>query len=180
MKKIILLLLLFTALYSDSKVYVGSSYGYVNENFDGDANAQNSSNMGKLKIAYGDREAYGIEFSLDYIHNKSKIFSKKDGKKYGINVEFVKAFDFNIYVNPFFKVGFGAGFLDIQRELQTKLNYGSFNLGLGMFIPVNDNFDFEVGYDYKSISYESIDNIADKTRYSSNANTMYVGFNVRF
>ncbi len=180
MKKIILLLLFFTALYSDAKVYIGSGYGYFYEQFDGDTNGQNSSNMGKLKIAYGEREAYAIEFSLDYIQNESKIFSQNDSDKYAMNIEFVKAFDFNIPVNPFFKAGFGAGFLSVERDLQKKLNYGSLNLGLGMFIPMSESFDFEVGYDYKSISYESVDTIAEKVRFSSNANIIYLGFNIRF
>lgn len=180
MKKIIFSLLFFTSLYSDASIYIGSSYGYINEKFDTDNDAQSSSNMAKLKIGYGDRDAYAIEFSLDYIDNTSKIFSEEDSKKYGMNIELVKAFDFNTFVNPFFKLGFGSGFLDVQRELQTKLNYGSLNLGAGVFIPVNEYFELEVGYDYKSISYESIDTIVKETRLSSNANTMYIGFNVRF
>lgn len=180
MKKIILFLLLFTSLYSDSKVYIGSSYGYCNEEFNGNADAQSSTDMAKIKVGYGDRESYAIEFSLDYINNQSKIFSDNDSEKYGINVEFVKAFDLDIYVNPFFKAGFGAGFVDIQRELQQKLNYSSFNLGLGMFIPINEHFDLELGYDYKSTSYEAIDTIVDQVRFSSKTNTIYFGFNVRF
>jgi len=180
LKKIIFSLLLFTSLYSDASIYIGSSYGYINEKFDTDHDAQSSSNMAKLKIGYGDRDAYGIEFSIDYIDNTSKIFSKQDGKKYAMNIELVKAFDFNTFVNPFFKVGFGSGFLDIQREFQTKLNYGSFNLGAGIFIPMNEHFELEVGYDYKAISYESIDTIVEKIRLSSNTNTIYMGFNVRF
>jgi len=180
LKKIILFLLFFTSLYSDAKVYIGSNYGYNYEKFDDDTNAESSTEIAKIKIAYGDRESYAIEFSLDYINNQSNIFSDNDSEKYGMNVEFVKAFDFDIYVNPFFKAGFGAGFLDIDRELQKKLNYGTLNLGLGMFIPINEHFDFELGYDYKSISYESIDTIVDEVRFSSNANTIYFGFNVRF
>lgn len=175
-----MLLLLFTALYSDAKIYVGSNYGYLYETFDDNTNAQSSSDMARIKIGYGDREAYAIEFSLNYVNNQSKIFSYNDSKKYGLNVGFTKAFDFDIYVNPFFKAGFGAGFLDIQRELQKKLNYGSFNLGLGIFIPIDEYFDFELGYDYQSISYESIDIIVEKKRFSSNVNIIYFGFNVRF
>jgi len=187
LKKIILFLLLITSLYSDTKLYLGASYGYFNEEFthavDAQGNgvdAQSTTGAAKFKVGYGVREAYAIEFSLDYIDNKSKIFSDEDGAKYAFNLDFVKAFDLDIYVNPFFKAGFGAGFLDINRVTQKTLNYGSYNLGLGMFIPIDEYFDFEVGYDYKNLSYESINTVAQKLSYESNVNVIYFGFNVRY
>ena len=180
MKKIVLFLLLLTSLYSDAKIYTGASYGYFDESFDGELDAENSNNSATFKIGYGDREAYAIEFSIDWVDNKSKIFSDNDKAKYALNIEFVKALDLDIYINPFFKAGFGAGNLKIDRELQEKLNFGSFNLGAGIFIPVNDNFDLELGYKYRYLTYERLDTIAENISYSSNVNTAYAGINVRF
>ena len=181
MKKIVLFLLIVSSTYAeDLKLYVGSSIGLYNETFTDNVDAKSSSYDVKFKVGYGNQKGYAIEFSIDYIDNKSKIFSYDDDTKYGFNVELLKAFDWDIYVYPFFKAGFGAGFLDINRVTQKTLNYGSYNLGIGMFIPVDKNFDFEIGYDYKYISYEGIDLIASTNKYKSNFNRAYLGFNVRF
>ena len=180
MKKIILFLLLLTSLYSDAKIYIGAGYGYFDEQFTSGLDAQSSSTSANLKFGYGERKAYAVEFNIERSENESKIFSNNDEIKYSINIELIKSFDFGIYINPFIKAGFGAGTLKIERELQDRLDFGSFNLGLGTFIPVNDNLDFELGYNYKSISYETVDQIAEKISYTSNINTIYVGFNVRF
>lgn len=150
------------------------------ENFIEGNKAQSSSNFMKIKAGYGDRDAYAIEFSIDKLKNESNIFSANDSEKIGLNVELIKAFDFNLFANPFFKAGFGAGYLKIDRATQDTLNYGSFNLGVGFFIPVNPHFDFELAYDYKYMTYEAIDTIARQISYKSNVNSAYFGFNVRF
>ena len=180
MKKIILFSLLITSLYSDAKVYMGISGGYLNETFDDDASTTASAEMAKFKIGYGIREAYAVEFSVDYLKNDSNIFSTtgQDGDKYGLNVELVKAFDWDIFINPYFKAGFGAGYFNIEHESENLLNYGSYNLGIGFFIPMNEHFDFELGYDYKYISYEKIE--STNSDINSNMHGAYAGFNVRF
>ena len=180
MKKIILFLLLISSLYAEAKLYVGFGYGMYDENFIEGNKAQSSSRLMKIKAGYGDRNAYAIEFSIDKLKNESNIFSQSDSDKTGLNIELIKAFDFHKYINPFFKAGFGAGYFKIDRELQDTLNYGSFNLGLGCFIPLNEHFDIELTYDYKYITYEAIDTIAEKISYNSYLNALYFGFNVRF
>lgn len=182
MKKILILLLLITSLYSydDAKIYTGLNVGYFNENFRNNLDAQSSSVMSSFKLGYGVQKAYAVEFSIDLVKNKSKIFSNNDKDKYAINVDFVKAFDTYRYINPFFKVGFGAGSLKVNREVQYKLNFGSFNIGAGLFIPINKSFDFEVGYNYRYLSYEKLDIITDTISQESHVNYAYVGFNVRF
>lgn len=180
MKKILLFTLLLTSLYSDSKIYVGTSYGAYDEQFTGTLDAQSSSETVNIKVGYGDRKAYAVEFSVNRSETESKIFSNNDGIKYSINIELIKAFDFGIYINPFIKAGFGAGSMKIERELQNRLAFGSFNLGFGTFIPINDYFDLELGYNYKQISYETITYISQRISYESDVNTVYAGFNVRF
>ncbi|NPA59261.1 MAG: porin family protein, partial [Epsilonproteobacteria bacterium] len=149
MKKIILFLALLTSIYADAKLYTGLNVGYFNESFGDDLDAQNSSIQTSLKVGYGEQKAYAIEFSFDWVKNDSKIFSNKDGDKYSINVELVKAFNLHKYINPFFKVGIGGGRMTIDRVIQSKVNFGSFNLGTGIFIPINETFDIEIGYSYK-------------------------------
>ena len=159
------------------------SGGYLNESFSDKAKTTSSAEMAKIKIGYGIRTAYAIEFSIDYLKNQSNVFSTspaKDGDKYGLNVELIKGFDWDIYINPYFKAGFGTGLFDIKSDNSTKssLNYSSFNLGLGFFIPINEHLDFEVGYDFKYVSYEKLREIDGG--YSSTMNGLYLGVNARF
>ena len=185
MKKIILFLLLMSSLYAEAKIYLGANYGIIEEDFLDDIDASSSTGVFTIKAGYGVREAYAVELSLEYIDNKSKIFSSDsstdvDGAKYGMNVNLIKAFDLGIFSLPYIKAGFGAGFFDIERVLQNRLFYSSFNLGTGIFIPIDDNLDFEIGYEYKYTSYEAVDTIAEQINYKSNTNIAYFGFNVRF
>ena len=159
---------------------MGANVGYFNENFLNNLDAKNSTLTSSFKVGYGVREAYAIEFSIDWVDNNSKIFSDNDGDKYSINVELVKAFNLNKYMNPFFKAGFGAGNLKVDREVQDRLNFGSFNLAIGIFIPINQHLDLEVGYNYKYLTYEKIDIIANQVSYESHINVIYTGLNVRF
>ena len=181
MKKIILFLLLITSLYSkqsDTKFYFGTGYGYLNESFSKSSYKTISTKITKVKIGYGIRNSYAVEFSLDYTKKDKDVFSTNDKDKYGLNLEIMKAFDFGIYINPFFKGGFGAGYLDIDNAENNSLNYSSYNLAVGCFIPVNEYLDFEVGYNYKFTSYEKISQ-TDK-ELNSHIGISYFGVNVRF
>jgi len=182
LKKITLLLLLLSSLlFAKSKIYLGTGYAYNSEtvSYNG-SNKTISNNAARIKIGYGDRKAYAVEFSLDYVDNNKKIFDSNDGKKYGFNVELLKAFDFGIYVNPFFKAGFGAGYLDTPADLNNgSLTYGTFNLGTGVFIPMGEHFDIELAYEYKNVSYQKLDSNST-TSPSSNLHIGYIGVNFRF
>ena len=185
MNKIILFLLLVSSLYSEAQVYMGMNYGTYDESFNNDVEAFSSSETATLKIGYSDRDTYGVEFSLDYTPNSSKLFSsnadtKTDGDRYGLNVSLSKAFNYDIYVLPYIKGGFGAGFLDVDRKVEDRLYYGSFNIGGGVMLPVNENFDFELGYEYRYTSYQAIDMIAEQVVFTSNVAIAYLGVNVRF
>jgi len=184
LKKLILLLLLISSLFAEAKVYVGVSAGVFNETFS-NIDASTSSAMSTVKIGYGNIKSYAVEFSLDYAYNRSKIFSSspdvsKDGDKYGFNINLLKSFDWDIYVLPFVKVGFGTGILNIDRILQKDLSYGSFQLTLGTFVPISKSFDLELGYELRSTTYKGIDYIATKTSYDSVSNIAYMGINYRF
>ena len=181
MKKIILFLILISSLYanqSDAKIYLGTSYGYMNESFSESGYDSISAQTAKVKIGYGIRESYAVEFSVEYTQKDENVFSTNDGDRYGINLELMKAFDFDIYINPFFKGGFGAGYLDIENSSNKSLNFSSYNLGVGCFIPVNEHFDFEIGYSYKFTSYEKVQE-GDK-ELNSHVSIGYLGINVRF
>lgn len=184
MKKLILFLLLSASLLAESRLFMGVKVGVFNEIFD-TIEAYNSSSITTLKIGYGDLESYAIEFSLDYSPNNSKIFSSSndiahDGDKYGFSVSLLKSFNLDIYILPFIRIGFGTGFLDIDRELQQSLTYGSFQGALGTFIPVNDDFDLELGYEVRGSSYQAVDKITRNISYGSVSNIAYIGINYRF
>jgi len=183
LKKIILFFSLLSSLYAESTFYVGVNYGAFDEEFS-ELDASSSTSIATLQFGYGDIKAYAVEFSLDYSKNRSKIFSSAsstpfDGDKYGFNVSLLKAFDFD-YALPFIKIGFGTGYLEIDRTLQDSLSYGSFQLSVGSYIPLNNSFDIELGYEIKHISYEAIDTITTNTSYNSVQNRAYLGINYRY
>lgn len=180
MNKIIFFLLLTASLYSDSKYYIGANYGLFNESFNGDTSASTSSGITTLKVGYANRETYGIEFSLDYTKGESNIFSNNDGDRYGLNVNLLKAFDYDIYILPYIKAGMGAGFFNVDRAADDKLYYGSFNIGGGIFLPIDENFDLELGYEYRYTSFEAINLISEKLLFTSNIGRAYFGFNIRY
>ena len=179
MKKITLFLLLISSLYSDAQLYVGLNHGYYQENYT-DNDAQSSNTITTFKFGYGERKAYAVEFSLEYLKNTAKIFSENDSDKNAINVNLVKAFDFNVLPIPFFKAGIGAGVFSIDGQFQDTFHYGSFNLGLGIFIPITEYLDLELAYTQKFMSYEGIDTIKEEISYKSIMGITNFGFNVRF
>jgi len=176
LKKILLLsLLLSTLLFGEAKIYIGGGYAYYNEQADmpnSSLTQTDSSNAGRIKLGYGERDAYAVEFSLDYIDS--------DQSKYAFDVNLIKAFDWDIYVNPFVKVGFGAGAMDISNSSSETLSYGSFNLGSGLFVPFNENVDLEFSYEYKNLSYEKADSSPSTENRTSHVNIGYMGCNFRF
>jgi opacity protein-like surface antigen len=176
LKKIAIILLLISSLYADAKIYTGASYGYLNESFSAENAKANAVGVAKIKVGYGEIAAYAVEFSLDYSQADSDYLSSEAAPRYAMNIDLVKAFDFDIYINPFFKVGMGTGYLDSKEY--GKLSFGSFKVGAGTFIPVTEYLDFELGYEYKYLSYEKIQDAQDSER--SNVNIVYAGFNVRF
>ncbi len=179
MKKILLFTLLVSSLFAEAKLYIGAGGGIYNETYeDTTTSINNSAAIGSFKIGYGERKAYAIELSFDYIQNNSKLIDTNDGQKYGINIDFVKAFDFDIYVLPFVKAGFGAG--EMKSDLNNgSLNYGSFNLGTGVFLPLSETFDIELAYNYRYVSYEKI-NDTISTIPKTDVNIGYIGINARF
>ena len=178
MKKTLLFLLLSASLFADAKIYVGANTGIYNESLDTSSKSISTQAL-TLKIGYGDITSYGIEFSLDYINNSSEIFHPDDGIKYGINVDLIKAFDFGLFFTPYMKGGFGAGALDsTAKENKNSLAYGSYNLGVGAFIPLHDNYDLEVGYNYRYTSYEKTVSTNPITK--SHVNILSLGVNYRF
>ena len=164
---------------------MGVGGGIYNETLDDDAKTSISANMARVKVGYGIREAYAIEFSVDYVDNSEQLLdingTVANGAKYGLNVELIKAFDFGIYINPFVKAGFGMGYMKTTVEDgEDTLSYGTYNLGAGTFIPMGEHFDLELGYDYKYTSYQKVKQLSDAKIQKSMSHTGYIGVNVRF
>ena len=168
-----------TSLYADAKIYLGTSIGAYLEKMDSSSKSA-TTEMITLKAGYGDIKAYAVEFSFDYINNKTDLFATGDGVKYGMNVSLLKSFDFDLFFIPFARVGFGGGKMDSSAKAnKSSLAYGSFNLGIGSFIPLSDSFDLEVAYDYRALTYEKTDSTLSSIS-KSTVNLLYVGVNYRF
>jgi len=173
-----LLILLTSTLFADAKVYVGTGLTRVVETLDSTKENIPNSEL-SIKIGYGKRTSYAIELSANYTKNKSKYFAENDTQKIGFNVDLIKAYDFDIYVNPYVKVGFGAGSLKTNADTTNQsLTYGNFNAALGFFIPLSNQMDVELAYQYKYLSYEKID-LTSASNPTSHSNGIYIGFNIR-
>ena len=201
MKKIIFFTLFSLSLFAQGGAYFGASYGAYNEAFTKGNGESTTTNSMSLKVGYGVRSAYAVEFNIEKTNNISTSLTDASNNnidiiansKLGMNLSLVKAFDPGIYLLPFVKAGFGAGKISvvaIGKDLQgadknvDKLNYGSFNIGLGFLIPLGENFDVEVVYDYKYLTYENLDASTTSqekgSEFESHVNTTYMGINYRF
>ena len=185
MKKTILFILLTTTLFSQANTYIGLGYQLYNEDYSyGDQNALNTSDQAiKFKIGYADRRAYSVEVSVDYIPHSGSDNPDLGKAKYGFNIALGKSFDWDIYILPYFKAGFGFGILDNSSEPLPSLTYGSFDLGTGIYFPINDSWDLELGYEYKHLTYENKTQTGEidySLNYRSHVNTIYTGVNFRF
>ena len=189
MKKIIFSLFVLTySLYAfsyDAKFYVGVGGGVQYESFTSDEEGKtNSPALVSLKVGYGDRRAYSVEFVINAIDNKSNIFSKKDGRRYGMDVMFVKAFNLSEYFYPLVRAGFGAGEMHVDNagiDNKSKLAYSSFNIGAGAFFPISTKWDIEANYEYRFTSYQSyLEENEHEHKAQSHINQIYVGVNYRF
>lgn len=176
MKKLLILIALSSALFAEAKIYVGAGVGFLHEKLDNsDAKTYNH---GKLKVGYGDIGAYAVEVSFDYTQKDNKTSTYNVSDSYGINIELLKAFNFDTFFNPYLKAGFGFGYYKSDEADANSMHYGNFIFGTGVFIPFSEHYDLQLGYEYKTISYEKAKD--EQNNISSNAHIGYVGINVRF
>ena len=185
MKKTILFILLTTTLFSQAQRYMGLGYNLYNEDYSyNNQNVANTSdNAVKFKIGYADRKAFGVEASFDYIMHSQSDNPELGKAKYGFNIALSKAFDWNIYLLPYLKAGFGVGIIDNRSDSLPSLTYGSFDLGAVVYFPFNDSWDIEIGYEYKYLTYENKKQSGEidySLNYRSHVNTIYTGVNFRF
>lgn len=181
MKKLLLCLIFLTPLlHAEAQLYMGAGYGYVNEKVSGSNAKSASNNEGKIKIGYGERDAYAVEFSLYYIDNTNHLLSADDKEKYGFDITLMKAWDLDIYALPFVRVGFGSGKMTSSaREGKKAIMYGSFNGALGVLLPLSKHIDIELAYEYKGLSYQKVN--PDVSSYDkSKQQELYSGINFRF
>ena len=188
MKKYILLILSFLYLYANDnynpKFYIGFGGGVLQNNIYASnkktTDKKSTQNIVSLKLGYGDIKAYSVEFNLNYIKNNKDIFSKNDKIGYSIDFSLLKAWDIKFGIYPYLCIGISGGWLEIERSLDKKLGFGSYNLGGGVKWPFYKTLELEAKYEYKFISYEGIDLISDVIRYKSHTNMFYLGINRRF
>jgi hypothetical protein len=174
-----LFLLLASSVYAQSHIYVGTGIAHTSEKLSS-SDRSVSNTQGLVKIGYGLRNSYAVELALDYTPNHSSYFAQNDGFKYGFSVDLMKAYDLGIFINPYLKFGFGAGALQTKADLNNhSLTYGTFNSAVGFFLPLSKQFDVEMAYQYKYVSYEKIDtSTADNP--TAHLHIVYAGFNIRF
>ena len=134
----------------------------------------------QFKAGYGDIRGYAVELDVGYGRYDKNIFSDKDTDYIYFDISLIKAFDFDIGVYPFFKLGFGTGELEVRRTVTKSLSSGSFFGGVGIYLPVGYGFDLEASAIYRDKSWEGLDMVGTEVKTSSNLIEPYVGVNYRF
>jgi len=183
---VLILFLTPMLLFSEATVNFGAGAVSTTEYFtltDADGSSQDTKaifSAVKLKAGYGDIRAYAIEIGLGFGGYDKNIFSDQDAQMIYLDVAFVKAFDVGWSIYPFFKVGFGAGDLAIDRTLQNSLGNSALFAGGGVFVDIGVDFDLEFALLFQNRSWESIDYVGSKERSSSRSVEPYIGVNYRF
>jgi len=134
----------------------------------------------QFKAGYGSIRGYAVEFDIGYGQYDKNIFSDKDTTYIYFDVSLIKAFDFDIGFYPFFKLGFGAGELEVRRTLTNSLSSGSFYGGMGAYVPVGAGFELEVSAIYRDKSWEGLDMVGTNVKTTSYIIEPYIGLNYRF
>ncbi len=187
MRKILLSVFFSAVLWAESGVYIGAGGTMYNEDFTFNSTGFASNEMSatyqgsKIKIGYGERKAYAIEFSLSYGEYDKNIFSDDDGAQVFVDIDIIKAFDTDIGFYPFIKFGFGVGNLKIDRVLDSSVASGSFQVGGGFFIPIfGGDFELEASAVYRWKNFEGIDLVGDTAEIDSSVIEPYIGLGYRF
>lgn len=134
----------------------------------------------QVKAGYGDITAYAVELDFGYGYYDKNIFSVDDSYYIYADLSLIKAFDFDIGVYPFFKLGFGTGELEIRRSTADSVSSGNFFGGIGFYWPLAWGFDLEASAVYRAKSWEDLWMVGAVTESSSHTVEPYVGFNYRF
>jgi hypothetical protein len=182
-KKFLSSILFAPALMAEPTLYVGLIGGFAQETFTlGSQESYAEAPTYKLQAGYGDISGYAVEMGLSYVDYPTNIFSPngEDGYALSFDVYIIKSFDFDIGFYPMLKAGFGLGNQQVEREIESSLNSGSFNFAGGLYYPFAEHFDMEAGVEYKIKSWEPLTLISSEADVSSTSLTPYLGINFRF
>lgn len=168
---------------AEPALYIGLVGGFAQETFTlGSEESYAEAPTYKIQAGYGDISAYAVEVALSYVDYTTNIFSPNgdDGYALGLDIYIIKSFDFDIGFYPMLKAGFGMGNQEVEREVESSLNSGSFNFVGGVYYPLAGHIDLEAGLEYKIKSWQSVTLISSEADVSSNVLTPYLGINYRF
>lgn len=189
MKKILLISLLCSSfVFAGAKVYMGVLGGSSSEAFSKPTSQTITSPIAKVVLGYGNYKSYSIELGWIYNQNSQNYFSNngsKDGLKYSLDLNLVKAFDFGEPVYPFFKLGIGGGYLNTNITTTSSttvksLNFSSFDAGGGFTYLISKRFSFELSVTYKHRNYQKIDQASSGQSIASNVVATLAGVIYRF
>ncbi len=188
MKKIFLISILCSSfVFADAKVYIGVLGGSSSETYSKPTSRTTTSPAAKVILGYGNYKSYSIELGWIYNQNSQNYFSNngsKDGVKYSLDLNLVKAFDLGGRIYPFFKLGIGGGYLNTDITTSSSevksLNFSSFDAGGGFTYLLSKSFSCELALTYKHRNYQKIDQASSGQSIASNVFTTLVGVIYRF
>ena len=181
MRIIFVLSLLYLSLFAETAGYIGLSIEDSTEFFVLDERTVNASTpQYKIKAGYGDIGGYAVEAAFSYTDYATNVFSENDGAALMLDITLFKGWDVGHNFYPYLDVGIGMGDMKVERQLEKSLTFSSFNFGGGVRYVISNTYDFDIGFNYKLRTWETISLVADSINVTSHLVNPYIGINYHF
>ena len=184
MRFLALLPLLYISLFAEAAGYIGISIEDSTEFFVLEDETRDATTpQYKIKAGYGDIANFSVEASFSYMDYATNIFSspgKDDGHALMLDITLYKGWDLAYDLYPYLDVGIGMGDMKVSRELEDALSFSSFNFGGGIRYVINHTYDFDIGFNYKLRTWQTISLVSKNVNVTSHLVNPYLGINYHF
>ncbi len=182
MRILFVLPLLYISLFAEPTGYIGFSIEDSTEFFTlkGKDTIETSAPQYKIKAGYGDIANYAVEAAFSYMDYGTNIFSANDGAALMLDITLYKGWDAGYDLYPYLGIGIGMGDMKVDRKLENSLSFSSFNFGGGVRYVINQTYDFDIGFNYKLRTWQTISLIASDADVTSHLLNPYIGINYHF
>ncbi len=181
MRILFVLSLLYVSLFAEAAGYIGLSVEDSTEFFVlNDRTVHASTPQYKIKAGYGDIGSYAVEAAFSYMDYATDVFSSKDGAALMLDITLFKGWDVGYNLYPYLDAGIGMGNMKVERQLEDSLAFSSFNFGGGIRYVINQTYDFDLGFNYKIRTWQTVSLVSEGVNVTSHLVNPYIGINYHF
>lgn len=181
MRILFVLFFLYLSLFAEAAGYVGLSVEDSTEFFVlGDRTISASTPQYKIKAGYGDVGSYAVEAAFSYMDYATDVFSTNDGAALMLDITLYKGWDAGYSLYPYLGIGIGMGDMKVERQLEKSLSFSSFNFGGGIRYVIDKTYDFDIGFNYKLRTWQTISLVSEEVDITSHLINPYIGINYHF